>query len=268
LTGGRKSAGKKKGQIAAPRGEAAYLGEEADETGHVLSILPAGVVAWQQLFRTPLRCAPWPYSDAQFAAIMGALPKKHSDDCFEHVLDATRFSILVAARYFVRFASKQKTRPTKPNPRKELDEICRAATALLNAVRAASDETRKHLARTMRARALSEDQLWSLDELRFAVDSFLHANRIAFRMRADGPNRGPARKLADETVVFRFWQVWKFAHGGEEPPRGWPGFLELCVEPLHRFGLAHLGKKSWEDVLANAKERARKAGIIGPKSSK
>lgn len=205
--------------------------------------LPPGLRAWDEAVRYPLRAAPWPYTDAEFAAIQRALPEV--GNCEQvHVV------ILQVARTFVRSRNLPSRRTGKFAPREEIEEVRDVLENIVAACQRLSPPAIEFLQATARSPVPP-----AIAGLIADARALLNLHGIQHPPPAtDRRGRGTDRVLA--RVVLCCDDIWCALPGGR-PRTGFPRFRDAVCLPL---GAGIRDAKSWQDILRKGRELRNEAG--------
>ncbi len=206
--------------------------------------------SWLEMVTSPLPDIPWPYSQSEAQAITAVLPQDTRRRAIESVAYAARLYMHAALR----------GHPRRPSPRKEIDRLRRALTALCDAVMDLSPDARAYLEARLRAVRLPDQEPFTVDSLRYALDKFDFENRIGLENLPPAVRGGPRSRDHETRLIVRLKEAFRVANGGKLPKRGWPDFLAKCFTPLFDFGLPHREQKAWQDVLRKRRNNSRKKG--------
>jgi hypothetical protein len=212
---------------------------------------PAG--SWRSLLSLPVSKTTWPYSDREAEVIVAMLPEEFRERALGMAVRA--------AQLFV-FHQTQVNRG-KANARKEIEQLRRALVCLFDALKQLSPVARDYLRTKMRPLRLPDQEPFSTESLRYAIDRFDHENRLGLENPPPPIRGGPRARNHEARLYQRLQDAFAIAHGGKMPPRGWPKFLRACVTPLKDFGLSTRSDKTWQDILRKRrKNRPEKRGVI------
>lgn len=225
--------------------------EDELEAAPFQSILPPGAWAWDQVLDEPLRFAPWPYTADELALIQKLLPNGTPT----YFLERIQF----VARDYVACKHKKSRRPSKANPHNELQRIKSAVAELQEALEAASIGVHLHLRSTA-------GQYFARQSTPFVLlknlDVFCTTNQHGLRKLPEkSPSGGPPKSSLLDRTVLEFWLVWRAAHRGTTPARGWPEFRSACC---WAGGTYRLPKNNTDKMWQTALLRAKKHFNVGP----
>jgi hypothetical protein len=137
--------------------------------------------SWQALCATPVSKLSWPYSDAETQCIGATLPAEHRSHALEIVVRAAQLYVFEQLR----------AHQGKPNPRKEIEQLRDALTGLFDALKNLSSEARDYLRSKMRPWRLPDEEPFTVESLRHAIDRFDHENRVGLTQLPASVRGGP-----------------------------------------------------------------------------
>ncbi len=209
--------------------------------------LPPGLRAWDEAIRYPLRAAPWPYTDEQFAAIRETLPA--AGDCEQiHAL------VLKVARTYARSRSLPSRRHGKTAPREEIEAARAALEGVIKACRRLSPPAIEHLQATTAEPVVGLVASVISHSIGLLKVSGMDDLPPATERRGRDTDRILAR------LVLGCEDIWSALPGGR-PRQGFPRFRAACVAPLDPV---HRDEKGWQDIRDRARELRAEAGRKAP----
>jgi hypothetical protein len=181
----------------------------------------------------------WPYTSEEVDAIRGTLLPNENREA------AVQWAVRAAQLYVY---EQTRGKRSNANPRKEIEHLRDALLQIFDALLHLSPEAQAYLAANMSARRLPEEQPFTTESLRNAIDRFDTENRRGLE-RLPEPIRGGARpRMHEKRLDQRLQEAFVLNHGGKRPKRGFPAFQDACLFALKDFGLLPTGSKALQDA--------------------
>jgi hypothetical protein len=210
----------------------------SDQGRSGLAKRPLPVRSWGALWTSDTAQVTWPYTHEEIDAVRKLLPARNREAAVSHAVRA-------AQRYvFVQTRGKRST----ANPRKEIEELRAALLKLFNALMHLSPEAHQYLAGKMTNARLDDEQPFTAESLRHAIDRFDTENRRGLEQLPD-PIRGGARpRMHEKRLDQRLEEAFIIGHGGKRLKHGFPAFQDACLVALKDFGLLPRSSKALKDA--------------------
>jgi hypothetical protein len=194
--------------------------------------------SWKQVLASNVAEVTWPYTSEEIDAIRELLPPENHEAAIQWVVRAAQLYV---------FAQTRAKRSTA-NPRKEIAQLRDALAKLFDALMHLSPEARSHLTENMRAMRLPDQQPFTAESLRNAIDRFDTENRRGLEHLPD-PIRGGARpRMHEKRLDQRLQEAFILGHAGKRRKQGFPAFQDACLVALKDFGLLPRGSKALRDA--------------------
>jgi hypothetical protein len=130
---------------------------------------------------------------------------------------------------------------------------------LFDALKGLSPGARDHLRSRMLQWRLPEQDPFTTESLRNALDRFDTENRVGLKDLPAAILGGGRERSHEKRFHLRLRHVFWSAHDGILPKRGRPKFLKVCLEPLRDFGMPRrLDKSDLEVARKRRKNPAQK----------
>jgi hypothetical protein len=192
---------------------------------------------WKQILTSSLAEVTWPYTSDELAAIRDLLPEKNGEAALQDVVRAAQLYAFAQTR----------GKRSNANPRKEIEHLRDALLELFDALMHLSPEAKSYLTDNMRAVHLPDEQPFTAESLRHAIDKFDTENRRGLERLPD-PIRGGARpRMHEKRLDQRLQEAFIVGHDGKRPKQGFPIFQDACLVPLKDFGLLPRSSRALQD---------------------
>ena len=120
-----------------------------------------------------------------------------------------------------------------------------------------SPEARSYLTANIRPARLADEEPFTAESLRHAIDRFDFENRKGLELLPDPIQGGARPRDHEKRLEERLEAAFIIGHGGKRPRRGFPAFYDACLVPLKDFGLLPRSSSAMRD--ANRKRRKNPA---------
>jgi hypothetical protein len=210
--------------------------------------------SWQALFASSSSETTWPYTTDEISAIGETLPEGRRNDALQCSVHAARLYVFAQTRGHRRTA----------NPKKEIEQLRRAIRALFDALKGLSPDASNYLRSKMLPWRLPEQDPFTTESLRNAIDRFDSENRVGLTQLPAAILGGGRERSHEKRLHLRLKHVFWTAHDGMPPKRGRPEFMAACLAPLRDFGMPLRSRKSDLEVARKRRKNPIKKRQVIP----
>jgi hypothetical protein len=179
----------------------------------------------------------WPYTSEELDAVRGLLDGENREAGVQLVVRAGQLYVFAQSR----------GKRSHANPRKEIEHLRDALLELFDALMHLSPEAKSYLTDNMRAMHLPDEQPFTAESLRHAIDKFDTENRRGLERLPDPIRGGGRTRMHEKRLDQRLQEAFTVGHDGKRPKRGFPTFQDACLVPLKDFGLLPRSSKALQD---------------------
>ncbi|MGZ3349132.1 MAG: hypothetical protein ACXU89_09330 [Xanthobacteraceae bacterium] len=194
--------------------------------------------SWKQIRAASIAEVTWPYTPDELAAIRELLPEKHREIALQHAVRAAQLYVFAQTRGKV----------SNANPRKEIERLRSAFVELFHALMHLRPEARSYLTENMVDMRLPDEQPFTVESLRHAIDRFDRENRRGLEQLPDAIRGGARPRMHEKRLDQRLQEAFIIGHGGKRPKQGFPAFQDACLVALKDFGLLPRSSKALQDA--------------------